>query len=100
MNRFSVLFLLLLLPHPVYGAFGRRGAPTTPLEEVTVVPEGWSWSSTGMQGLDHSAPDKKSSAKKVLQVKRRKIRDPARLEHHPYASGAFTLKPQLEADEN
>jgi len=58
-----------------------------------------SWSSTGTQGLDHSEiMQVKTITKPTLQKEEKDTDDhPDRafLEHHPIASGAFTLDPHV-----
>jgi hypothetical protein len=103
----AVLVLLFTMFRPVQGAFGRRGSSEiAKVLPSKTAPSAWGggWSSTGMQGLDHTDKynDVDMDMDKVLSVASRKIprihpdidyTQDTLLEHHPYASGSFTLHP-------
>lgn len=110
---FAVFFFWL--PRPVRSSFGRRGSSqSSPSSSWGRRGSSSSSSSSGLQGLDHSggrADDTDLEAVvpvKAVSSKRRVVSgqeeavpspspasdgDPWGLEHHPYASGVFTLDP-------
>jgi hypothetical protein len=98
----SLLCLLVLLVLPSsFASFGRRGSDS-PVKKA--VPPAGHWSSTGFSGLDHETHE--SKIKEVKRVKKTSTTstktiedmdhpDKHLLERHPYASGVFTLDPNL-----
>ena len=100
----AVLLLLFMCFRPVQG-FGRRGSSSVSRVDPIADKERWSWSSTGVRGLDHSEKKDEEESKmmeRVVAVKRKSRRRPdsTLLEHHPYASGVFTLDPSKTGQEN
>ena len=102
-TSFHFGFVLLLLSsfsyQTVQGGYYRRGSsalvPKTKLpEDKEKTPH---WSSTGMQGLDQGMEeDERLNTIPVSKKRTRKVdlaTDPKAtvLEHHPFASGVFTL---------
>lgn len=91
----TLAILLFLLPRPVHG-FGRRGPPASEPDVTKNVDKG-RWSSTGARGLDRTAPIETKETVKASRKSPDDIDHPDRafLEHHPYASGVFTMDPNL-----
>ena len=93
----TAFLIALLLPLPA--ASWRRGSvdPKSPPPEAKGHHR--SWSSTGTQGLDHSEiMQVKTITKPPTKTDEKDTEDhPDRafLEHHPIASGAFTLDPHV-----
>lgn len=84
-NLFAVLFMC-----PAAAGFGK--SPNTAL----VKKSSCRWSSTGVQGLDHNNVQEVNVVNSVKDAAPTKPsnHDDAFLEHHPYASGSFTIDPK------
>lgn len=92
----ATAFLLLLLPRPVLTGYSRRGGVSPPSSTITSQ-QHQHWSSTGSQGLDHKTEEVKPVAVKRSSTKSPEdIDHPSRafIEHHPYASGTFSMEPE------
>jgi hypothetical protein len=97
--------LLLLVLHSTIASFGRRGSDSPVKKDLPPAAAGH-WSSTGFSGLDHETHERKiqdvkrvkktsSTSTKAAQDIHHDHPDYHFLEHHPYASGVFTLDPTL-----
>jgi hypothetical protein len=113
----SLAILFFFLPRQVQGAFGRRGSSEPPLALPQKAAAGRSspphWSSTGSEGLDHTAvaPVRATAFRRAPPAaaaprsKQGAIPEdggpPQEDQHvpyavgerHPYASGVFTIDP-------
>ena len=92
MKTQTLVLLMLSLTHAALAGFGK----TPDLALKPIAGRRRKWSSTGMQGLDHSVTGEVAEVKLVNQVKRdalSKNESHHRFEHHPFASGAFTIDP-------
>ena len=94
MKTQTFVLLMLSLTHAALAGFGKT--PDLALKPNTGRRR--KWSSTGMEGLDHSVTGEVGEVKRVNQVKKNALattknesRHP--FEHHPFASGAFTVDP-------
>jgi hypothetical protein len=82
----------VLLIHSAEAGFGK----TPDIALVTKAKSRCRFSVTGMQGLDHNYVQEVVVAvkpEKETDLKKQSHRDEAFLEHHPYASGLFTIDP-------
>jgi hypothetical protein len=82
--------LAALLINPALAGFGK-----TPDTALTKKSNRRQWSSTGMQGLDHNYLQELTAVQSAKKSPNKKQEHhDAFLEHHPYASGSFTIVPQ------
>jgi len=89
--KFLSLVVAASMIRPVIAGFGRT--PEAALKPTTSSGKRHRrhWSSTGMDGLDHS--QKTAAVSKVKVSSRPKKEEDHHLEHHPFASGVFTIDP-------
>ena len=93
MKTHTYLLLISSLTHSVLAGFGK----TPDLALKPYAGRRRKWSSTGMEGLDHSVSEV-AEVKIVNQTKKDAL-GPSKserqhpLEHHPFASGVFTMDP-------